>query len=259
MLRSCSWVVAALFAQGAMRIAINIPAYRMDVYADTTIVRTVRVAVGARGFETPRGEFRISRIEWNPWWIPPDSPWAAKEKPQPPGPGNPMGAVKLYFQPEYFLHGTPLENSLGSAVSHGCVRMADSDAVAVAQLLENAEGAASLSEAPARLTSDTVATRVVPLPAAVPLAIRYDLAELRRDTVWVYRDIYRLARRSLRAELLATLAGAGVDTTSLDRAKVRALITRVTARGSAMPLRDLLRRAPPLPVAARDQRVGRGP
>lgn len=60
-------LVAALIAQPPLRIVINIPAYRLDVYADSVIVDSAVVAVGAVMFPTPRGSFQITRIEWNPW------------------------------------------------------------------------------------------------------------------------------------------------------------------------------------------------
>ncbi len=64
---------------------------------------------------------------------PPASAWAKKEQPMPPGPGNPMGRVKLNFRPLYFLHGTPVPSSMGSAALHGCIRMHIADAIALAR------------------------------------------------------------------------------------------------------------------------------
>ena len=92
-----------------LRLDINLPAFRLDAYIGDSLVRTIPIAVGMPAYKSPRGEFAITSIEWNPWWIPPKSPWAAKEKVTPPGPGNPMGRVKLNFRELYFLHGTPLD------------------------------------------------------------------------------------------------------------------------------------------------------
>src|SRR5678815_748250 len=106
-------MVAGVVGAQPMRLVANIPAYRLEVYIGDSVIRTLGIAPGQPGFRTPRGSFAISSIEWNPWWIPPDSRWAAKEKPTPPGPSNPMGPVKLNFLPLYFLHGTPFEHSIG--------------------------------------------------------------------------------------------------------------------------------------------------
>ena len=72
----------------------------------------------------------MNRIVWNPPWNPPDEAWAANEEPAAPGASdNPMKVVKIYFkEPDYYIHGTGSLSSLGGAVSHGCLRMAPSDA-----------------------------------------------------------------------------------------------------------------------------------
>ena len=54
-------------------------------------VRTLGVAVGQSQYPTPVGRFEIIEKQLNPWWYPPNSAWAAGEKPVPPGPGNPLG------------------------------------------------------------------------------------------------------------------------------------------------------------------------
>jgi murein L,D-transpeptidase YcbB/YkuD len=97
----------------ALSLDLNVPAFRLDVFERDSLRLTIKVAVGMPRYRTPRGEYVITSIEWNPWWIPPKSEWARKEKVTPPGASNPMGAVKLYFQHMYFLHGTPFVESLG--------------------------------------------------------------------------------------------------------------------------------------------------
>lgn len=82
-----------------LHLVVNIPAYRLDAYVSDSLVRSIGVAPGMPNYPTPRGEFQITSVEWNPWWIPPHSPWAAKEHPTPPGPDNPMRRVKLNFLP----------------------------------------------------------------------------------------------------------------------------------------------------------------
>ena len=83
------------------------------------------VATGQRRYPTPLGRFRIV-VKWrNPWWYPPKSPWAAGQKPIPPGPNNPLGTRWMGLSaPGVGIHGTPSPGSLGYSVSHGCIRMA---------------------------------------------------------------------------------------------------------------------------------------
>jgi lipoprotein-anchoring transpeptidase ErfK/SrfK len=112
------------------------------VLREGTLVESFTVAVGQDEFPTPRGEFTIRRLVWNPRWVPPKVPWARGAKAKGPGdPDNPMGKVKLFFkEPDYYIHGTQAEESLGQAASHGCVRMANDDVVALAKLVMESGG-----------------------------------------------------------------------------------------------------------------------
>jgi L,D-transpeptidase ErfK/SrfK len=87
-------------------------------------VRTFRVGTGRRGSRTPLGRFSIVWKAQNPWWYPPDSPWAKDMDPIPPGPGNPLGTRWMGLsQPGVGIHGTPDAASVGYSRSHGCIRM----------------------------------------------------------------------------------------------------------------------------------------
>lgn len=227
-------------ADPALRIVVNLPAYRLDAFVGDSLLITMGVAVGMPRFPTPRGEFEITSIDWNPRWVPPASPWAAKEKPMEPGPTNPMGRVKLNFRPLYFLHGTPAEQSIGSAASHGCIRLHNEDAIALALLVQRF-GARGLSASASEAMVFDEASRTVTLDVPVPLSLRYDLVETRAESVHVYPDVYRLASGGLRAEVYANLARAGLDTLRLDDARVRRLVARLPRAGRAAAIETLLR------------------
>jgi lipoprotein-anchoring transpeptidase ErfK/SrfK len=78
---------------------------------------------------TPIGTFRIITKQKNPVWNPPDSAWAAGMGPIPPGPGNPLGTRWMGLNsPGIGMHGTPAPSSIGTAASHGCIRMKIPDA-----------------------------------------------------------------------------------------------------------------------------------
>ncbi len=103
-------------------------------------VMTFPISVGRGSKPTPRGNYRIRKIVWNPAWTPPDEKWAKDKKPQPPGAkDNPMKLVKIFFkEPDYYIHGTSDVETLGEAASHGCLRMDPDDAYRVARyLMEN--------------------------------------------------------------------------------------------------------------------------
>jgi lipoprotein-anchoring transpeptidase ErfK/SrfK len=86
--------------------------------------RTFTVATGQAIYPTPLGRFKVV-VKWkDPWWYPPNSPWAKGAKPIPPGPGNPLGTRWMGISaPGVGIHGTPDPASLGYSASHGCIRM----------------------------------------------------------------------------------------------------------------------------------------
>ena len=96
----------------------------LTLYHRTHVVRTFRVATGQAIYPTPLGRFEIVVMWKNPWWYPPNDPWAAGEKPTPPGPGNPLGTRWMGLSsPGVGIHGTPESGSIGYSESHGCIRM----------------------------------------------------------------------------------------------------------------------------------------
>ncbi|MGH7619789.1 MAG: L,D-transpeptidase [Gemmatimonadaceae bacterium] len=236
--------VTGLIGVQQMRIAVNIPAYRLDVYVADSLVRSMKIAPGMPAYPTPRGTFAITSIEWNPWWIPPNSPWAAKEHTMRPGPANPMGRVKLNFRPLYFLHGTPLAASIGSAASHGCIRLRSADAIDLARLVHGFGSPELTADDIDRLATDTATTRLLVLDRSVPLEIRYELAEVRAGRLTVYRDVYGLAAHSPSNRVYEALAANGVDTTLVDSSRIRALLRRIAPAGTTIAIDSLLRRPP---------------
>jgi lipoprotein-anchoring transpeptidase ErfK/SrfK len=96
----------------------------LTLYNGMKQVRQFPVATGQTVYPTPLGRFHIV-VKWkNPWWYPPNSPWAKGEKPTPPGPGNPLGTRWMGISsPGVGIHGTPQDGSIGYSLSHGCVRM----------------------------------------------------------------------------------------------------------------------------------------
>jgi lipoprotein-anchoring transpeptidase ErfK/SrfK len=104
---------------------------------DSTL-RTFAVAVGKDDYPTPVGDFRIKKIIWNPSWRPPPGAvWARGKTAKGPGePGNPMKVVKIFFrEPDYYIHGTDDVESLGSAASHGCLRMDPAEVADLAKII----------------------------------------------------------------------------------------------------------------------------
>jgi len=99
------------------------------LYNGMRFVRSFRIATGMPQYPTPLGRFQIVTKWKNPWWYPPSSDWAKGKEPIPPGPGNPLGTRWMGLSaPGVGIHGTPDAASLGYSLSHGCIRMAISEA-----------------------------------------------------------------------------------------------------------------------------------
>jgi lipoprotein-anchoring transpeptidase ErfK/SrfK len=105
-------------------IVIRRSSNRLYLYQGMHYRRLFQVATGQHQYPTPLGRFSIL-VKWkNPWWYPPNSPWAQGQKPVPPGPGNPLGTRWMGLSaPGVGIHGTPSDGSIGYSVSHGCIRM----------------------------------------------------------------------------------------------------------------------------------------
>jgi lipoprotein-anchoring transpeptidase ErfK/SrfK len=102
---------------------------RMHVYNGTHPWRVFSVATGQSIYPTPTGNWHVVDMQRNPWWRPPDSPWAQGLKPIPPGPGNPLGTRWMGLDAAGVgMHGTPDDASIGYSASHGCIRMHIPDA-----------------------------------------------------------------------------------------------------------------------------------
>ena len=122
---------------GPLRLRADLSARKLHMYSGDEIVRSFDIAIGTPQYPTPKGSFRVRKIIWNPAWIPPDSKWARKKTAKAPGEkGNPMKVAKIFFsEPDYYIHGTGDVESLGSAASHGCLRMAPSEVAELGRYL----------------------------------------------------------------------------------------------------------------------------
>jgi lipoprotein-anchoring transpeptidase ErfK/SrfK len=121
----------------SIRVEADLSERKLYIKSGDSVLESYDVAVGKGSKPTPQGNYTIRKIVWNPAWIPPDQPWAKDKQPQAPGASaNPMKLVKIFFhEPDYYIHGTGDVESLGSAASHGCLRMDPDDAYRVARYL----------------------------------------------------------------------------------------------------------------------------
>ncbi|MEA2421584.1 MAG: L,D-transpeptidase ErfK/SrfK [Thermoleophilaceae bacterium] len=114
-------------------LIINRSGFQLTLYKNLQVARTYRIAVGRQGLETPAGQYSIQDKQVNPSWHVPNSAWAGSlaGKVIPPGPQDPIKARWMGIAGGAGIHGTTDVGSLGSAASHGCIRMAIPDVIAL--------------------------------------------------------------------------------------------------------------------------------
>jgi lipoprotein-anchoring transpeptidase ErfK/SrfK len=112
-------------------IVVDRSNFTLSLYQDLKLEKKYTVAIGADGFDTPTGEYAIQDKQVDPVWSVPDSAWAGSLAGQtiPPGPENPIKARWMGIFDGAGIHGTTDTASLGSAASHGCVRMSIPDVI----------------------------------------------------------------------------------------------------------------------------------
>jgi len=228
-------------AAASLRLTLNLAAYRLYVYENGERTRSYRVAVGKPGHRTPTGSYRISRVVWNPWWHPPNRPWARGKKPTPPGPSNPMGRAKLYFMDLYYIHGTPYRKSLGTPASHGCVRMANSDVIELARLVHEHASPNVSSSLIDRLVANPRMTRTIWLQRPVPFRVYSQRAEVLDGRLEVYAGSGDAAE--LRKEVLAALTEAGLTEGDVDADRLEHVLQMAAEGDVSVPLATMLRPA----------------
>ncbi len=119
----------------AIHLVIKLSDRHVYVYQKDQVINVYPVAIGKAGWETPTGDFIILNKIINPTWQHP-----LTGKIIPPGADNPLGSRWIGFWTDgtnfIGFHGTPEEELIGQAVSHGCVRMRNQDVQALFEQVE---------------------------------------------------------------------------------------------------------------------------
>jgi lipoprotein-anchoring transpeptidase ErfK/SrfK len=112
-------------------IIVNRSAFTLRFYKNLKLQKTYRIAVGQVGLETPAGLYHVQNKAVNPSWHVPNSAWAGSLAGTvvPPGPSNPIKARWMGIFDGAGIHGTTETGSIGSAASHGCIRMMIPDVI----------------------------------------------------------------------------------------------------------------------------------
>jgi len=129
-------------ATSANRIVVSRAGSGLTVYdAQNHVIMFAPVTSGSQHDPLPLGKWTVTAVVHNPtfnynpelFWD--ADPSHAKAK-IPAGPNGPVGTVWVDIsKPHYGIHGTPEPSQIGHTTSHGCVRLTNWDAEALAALV----------------------------------------------------------------------------------------------------------------------------
>jgi hypothetical protein len=181
------------------RVVVNIPAFRMDLFQDGSLVKTYKVGIGYPEFPLPQGLRKAQTIIFNPTWTPPDSPWVAKMKNATPGEtipagdkDNPLGPIKIPIGLPSLIHGGKSPARIGKFASHGCVGLTTPQIKDFAALLAKVSNTTDVSDKSiTTYLEDKERTQTVKLNQTVPVELRYETIVLEDDgKLHIYKDVY---------------------------------------------------------------------
>jgi lipoprotein-anchoring transpeptidase ErfK/SrfK len=121
-----------VWAETPTVVTVSKTSTTVRVFDKGQLTISYHVAVGSPEYPTPEGLYNVQSMQVDPPWNVPNSEWAGDLAGQTiPGgsPDNPLVARWIGFNGSVGFHGTNDIGSLGSAASHGCVRMDPSDVI----------------------------------------------------------------------------------------------------------------------------------
>ena len=201
------------------RVVVNIPAYRMDVFQNGSLIKSYKIGIGYPDFPLPTGLRKAQSIIFNPTWTPPDEPWVEKmkninvgEKVAAGSKLNPLGPIKIPIGLPSLIHGGKSPAKLGTFASHGCVGLTSPQVQDFSKLLALVAGSEITDAALKSYFADKTKTKVVKLDQSVPVELRYETIVVQDGKLHIYRDVYDQdtnTEENLRAVLQAH--GASLD------------------------------------------------
>ncbi|KAB8320104.1 L,D-transpeptidase [Tolypothrix campylonemoides VB511288] len=108
------------------QLIVDLSDRRVYVQRGDLVIASYPIAVGKKGWETPTGSFQVMYRQLNPIWRHPITGKIFSS-----GADSPLGDRWIGFwsdgRNQIGFHGTPDEEVIGSAISHGCLRMRNPD------------------------------------------------------------------------------------------------------------------------------------
>ncbi len=114
-------------AKQITRLEVDLSSRRVTAFQGKTKIKTYKIAVGRSGWETPTGTYHVAQKVERPAWKNPFTGDVIKSGDR----DNPLGLYWIGFWTNgkdwSGFHGTPHRETVGQAVSHGCLRMYNED------------------------------------------------------------------------------------------------------------------------------------
>jgi hypothetical protein len=220
---------------GNLKITLNVPAFQMTLWQNGKEVKSYPVGVGLKDFPIYIGTLKASEIIWNPDWIPPASDWVDASKKVKAGEiirasdkRNPLGKIKIPLGYNYLIHQAKGAGDLGNLVSHGCVRVLQSD---LFDLSEKIVAANSLSITPKQIANakHTKNTFIAEMDSPISVEITYDTQVIEAGRLHIYPDVYDYKKNTVQ-NLRAELESNGVDASGITDETLEKMLAQANAK-----------------------------
>src|SRR5437667_10631451 len=211
------------------RIVVNIPAFRMDVFENGSLIKSYKIGIGYPQFPLPIGLRKAQMIIFNPTWTPPDSPWVDSMNVTPGevieagSKQNPLGPIKIPIGSPSLIHGGKPLAKIGTFASHGCVGLTNDEVKDIVRVLAEASNTELKEDTMAAFLRKRTRTQAVKLDRPVPVELRYETIVIEDGRLHVYRDVYN-KNTNIEENLRAVFETNGINFDSLgEDAKTQAL------------------------------------
>ena len=174
------------------RIVVNIPAFRMDVFHEGSLLKSYKIGIGYQQFPLPTGFRKAEMIIFNPTWTQPNESWASNPGEVVPAGagGNPLGPIKVPIGGANLIHGGKSLAKIGTFASHGCVGLTNDEVKDFTRTLAEASNTELKEDTMAAFLQHRTRTQVVKLGQIMPVELRYETIVIQDGQLHIYRDVY---------------------------------------------------------------------
>ncbi|HEU4431846.1 MAG TPA: L,D-transpeptidase family protein [Pyrinomonadaceae bacterium] len=179
------------------RVVVNIPAYRMDIFDDGSLIKSYRVGIGTPEFPLPTGLRKAESVIFNPTWTVPDEAWAEEmnnvkvgETIEAGDKNNPLGWIKIPIGLPNLIHGGKAPAKIGTFASHGCVGLTNPQIKDFALRLAQAANTQIGEEKASSYIKERTETHEIKLEQSIPVELRYETIVIEDGKLHIYKDVY---------------------------------------------------------------------